>query len=245
MRCRNEELPFLAYYARENFLRDKADFVAHSPEYETNFLLKFDPQLKLVEDVMSTSMVIAQHKNITSRIAKHFETARTWTNKIENYAKKAFSDASSQIADFGFKSLRNEIAVKNDEGAIKCLKELLQHADAHAAALQPKGYTTTLRDDLKAFIDAFEADIKSQTLKIDERKNLVKDNNKEYEALWEMINTDLLETGKVIYKEKDKEKVKDYTYTELIKKIRLARKKEAGDEAAKAQNKAAGTDTAA
>lgn len=237
MRCRSEELPFLAYYARENFLRDQVDFVAHSPEYETEFLAKFDPQLKLVEEAMATSMIIAQHKSITSRIAKHFETARNWTNKIENYAKKAYGDAGSQIADFGFKSLRNDIAVKNDEGTIKRLKELLQHADAHAAVLQPKGFTAALRDSLKAFIDAFEADIKSQTLKIDERKYLVKDNNKEYEALWEMINTDLLETGKVIYKEKNKEKVKDYTYNELIKKIRLARKKEATDEAATPENK--------
>jgi hypothetical protein len=242
MRCRTEELPFLAYYARENFLRDKADFVAHSPEYDTEFLSKFDPQLKLVEEAMATSMVIAQHKNITSRIAKHFDAARNWTNKLENYAKKAFSDANSQIADFGFKSLRNDVAVKNDEGTIKRLKELLQHADAHAAALQPKGFTPALRDSLKAFIDAFEADIKSQTLKIDERKYLVKDNNKEYEALWEMINTDLLETGKVIYKEKNKEKVKDYTYNELIKKIRLARKKEAADEAATPENKAGDAD---
>ena len=238
MRCRNEELPFLAYYARENFLRDKADFVAHSPEYETEFLSKFDPQLKLVEEAMATSMVIAQHKSITSRIAKHFDAARNWTNKIENYAKKAFGDAGSQIAAFGFKNLRNDIAVKNDEGTIKRLKELLQHADAHAAVLQPKGFTTALRDSFKAFIDAFETDIKSQTLKIDERKYLVKDNNKEYEALWEMINTDLLETGKVIYKEKNKEKVKDYTYNELIKKIRLARKKEAADETAAPENKA-------
>jgi hypothetical protein len=57
-----------------------------------------------------------------------------------------------------------------------------------------------------------------------------------------MINTDLLETGKVIYKEKDKEKVKDYTYTELIKKIRIARKKEADDQASTDENKANDTD---
>jgi hypothetical protein len=171
--------------------------------------------------------------------------ARNWANKLENYAKKALGDNGSQIADFGFKNLRIDLKNKNDEGTIKRLKELLQHTDAHMAALQPKGFTSTMRDSFKAFIDAFEIDIKSQSRKIDERKYLVKDNNKEYEALWEMINTDLLETGKVIYKEKDKEKVKDYTYTELIKKIRIARKKEATDQAAATENKAGGTDTAA
>jgi hypothetical protein len=245
MKCRLEELPFLADYARDNFLRDQADFVTHSPEYKTDFLAKFDPQLKLVEEAMATSMLIAQHKNITERITKNYDVARNWANKIENYAKKAFGDAGSQIADFGFKNLRIDLKNKNDEGLVKRLKELLQHADAHIATLQPKGFTPELRDSFKAFIDALETDIKSQSRKIDERKFLVKDNNKEYEALWEMINTDLLETGKVIYKEKNKEKVKDYTYTELIKKIRIARKKEATDEAAATANKATGADTTA
>jgi hypothetical protein len=237
MKCRAEELPFLAEYARDNFIRDQSDFINNSPEYSENFLLKYDPQLKLVKEAVATSMLIAEQKAITGRIAKHYKSARNWVNKVENYAKKAGTTLNSSIEDFGFKGLRNEINMKNDEGTIKKFGELLQHADANKAALEAKGFTTAVRTSLKDFIDAFETDIKSQTRKIDERKDLVKGNNKEFTTLWNMVNDDILETGKVIYKELNKEKVKDYTYTELIKKIRLARKKEAeakpGDTGAK------------
>jgi len=231
MRCRAEELPFLADYARDNFIRDKADFVNHSSEYDKNFLLKFDPQLKLVNEVVATSILVAQQKALTQKIGKHYKSARNWVNKVENYAKKAKDALVTSIDNFGFKSLRAEIGVKNDEGTIKKLGELLQHTDANQAALEPKGFTVTVRTSLKTFIDTFEADIKSQTRKIDERKGLVKDNKKEFETLWKMVNDDILGTGKVIYKEVNEEKVKDYTYTLLIKKIRMAKKKEDEEEA--------------
>lgn len=226
MKCRAEELPFLADYARDNFMRDKADFVNHSDEYDKNFLLKFDPQLKLVNEVVATSILVAEQKALTKKIGKHYESARNWVNKVENYAKKAKDALVTSISDFGFKSLRAEINVKNDEGTIKKFGELLQHTDANTAALESKGFTATVRTNLKTFVDTFEADIKKQTRKIDERKDLVKENKKEFEILWQMVNEDILKTGKVIYKELDKSKVKDYTYTDLIKKIRLARKKD-------------------
>jgi hypothetical protein len=229
MKCRTEELPFLAEYARDNFMRDKADFVNNSAEYDKNFLLKFDPQLKLVNEVAATSMLVAQQKAITKQIGKHYESARNWVNKVENYAKKASAALVTDIHDFGFKGIRNEIRVKNDEGVIKKLGEMLQHADANKMALEPKGFTPAFRTSLKTFIDTFETDIKSQIRKIDERKSLVKNNKKEFETLWKMITDDILETGKVIYKEVNKERLKDYTYSELIKKVRLARKKEEED----------------
>ena len=88
MKCRTEELPFLADYVRDNFLRDQSDFTANSPEYAEDFLKKFDPQLKLVKETVATSMLMAQQKAITERIGKHYATARNWANKVENYAKK-------------------------------------------------------------------------------------------------------------------------------------------------------------
>lgn len=226
MKCRFEELPFLADYARDNFMRDKADFVNHSPEYDKDFLLKFDPQLKLVTELVATSSLMAQQKVITKRIRKHYQTARNWVNKVEDYAKKAKSALVTDIADFGFKSLRADINVKNDEGTIKKFRELMQHADANQAALLAKGFTAALRTSLGAFVDTFEADIKSQTRKIDERKDLVKENKKEFDTLWQMLNEDILATGKVIYKDLNKDKVKDYTYDIFIRKVRQDRKKE-------------------
>lgn len=226
MRCRIEELPFVAVYVRDNFVRDQADFIEDSAEYKENFLLKYDPQVKLVNEGVATALIIAQQKVLTERIATHYSTARGWVNKIENYAKKASAALVTNLSDFGFKTLRDDISNKNDEGVIKKFGDVLQIVDANKAALEVKGFTTEVRTKLDTFLKAFDTDIKNQSRKIDERKDLVTAHQKDYDALWEMIN-DVLETGKVIYKDKkDNKKVKDYTFSELIKKIRLNRKKE-------------------
>jgi hypothetical protein len=224
MYWKQEELPFIADYARDNFVRDKADFIAYSPEYETDFLAKFDPQLKLVREAEATAKVLAEQKALTKRIETDYKTARNWTNKIEDYASKTPGSLKISIEDFGFKVLRKNINSKNDEGTILKFKAVLQNVDANITALQAKGFTAAQRLSVGAFVDAFEIDIKNQSRKIDEKIDLVKDNNDEYELLWTMVRDDILKTGKVIYKEKDKTKLPDYTFTDLLGKIRLARK---------------------
>jgi hypothetical protein len=74
------------------------------------------------------------------------------------------------------------------------------------------------------FIVTFSTDVKDQIRKMDECSKLVKDNAGQFDVLWDMVSN-IMETGKVIYKGKNKDKVKDYTYSELIKKVRLEQKK--------------------
>lgn len=226
MKCRKEELPFLADYIRTNYVRDQLDFQNYSPDYEESFLERFDSELKIVKDVVATSKIIAEHKAVTKRIKVHYSNARNWTNKIEDYSKKASKSLTTNFADFGFKGLRKDINIKNDEGTILKFRELLQHVDANITALQSKGLTPAVRTSFVAFVNAFETDIKGQTYKIDERKDLVKNNKNAFKTLYKTLSVDILQTGKIIYKEKDKEKVKDYTFIELLKKIRVPHKKE-------------------
>ncbi|HEY4788695.1 MAG TPA: hypothetical protein VIH57_21740, partial [Bacteroidales bacterium] len=159
-------------------------------------------------------------------------------------AKKASAALVTNVEDFGFKGLRGDISNKNDEGVIKKFNDSLQIVDANKAAMEAKGFTPAMHTAFTTFLTVFDTDIKGQTRKIDERKGLVKDHKKEYETLWNMINEDILETGKVIYKEKNKEKVTDYTYTELIKKVRLARAKEEGTPPATGTESTSGSGTA-
>jgi hypothetical protein len=236
MKCRKEELSFIAEYALANFIRDKADFVDYSSEYEDALEKKYNPQVKLVKEAVATSKVVAEQKTLTKRIKNDYKSARNWANKVEDYANKASKSLKTSVADFGFKALRQDINIKNDEGTILKFRELLQHTDTEIPALQAKGFTPALRLSLGTFIDGFETDIKSQTYKIDERKDLVKVNNNVFTDLGNMINDDILKTGKIIYKEKDKAKVKDYTFSELLSKIRVARKKE--EETKKTETKA-------
>ncbi|HEY4786153.1 MAG TPA: hypothetical protein VIH57_08885 [Bacteroidales bacterium] len=63
----------------------------------------------------------------------------------------------------------------------------------------------------------------SQIRKKKEHEQLVKANTSEFNKYWLLID-DILATGRAIYKKKDKNKAKDYTYTELIKVVRMKHK---------------------
>lgn len=63
----------------------------------------------------------------------------------------------------------------------------------------------------------------AQTRKKKERGQLVKPSISEFNK-YRLLIDDMLASGNAIYKEGDKSKVKDYTYTELIKDMRMKQK---------------------
>jgi hypothetical protein len=230
MPCRHEELPFVADYAHDYYVRDEADFKAFSPVFGSAFLLKYDPQAKLVSELIAPSVILAQQKAITERIEKHYSTARNTVNKIERYAELADKDnlLKTSISDFGFKKIREDLKNHNDEGVVAKLNEVLQHCDTNSEAMIAKGFTSAVHQETASFIQTFTADVKDQKRKMDEREKLVKDNLGQFDILWDMVSN-ILNTGQVIYKEKNKDKVKDYTYSELIKKVHQKRKENGDD----------------
>jgi hypothetical protein len=238
MPCRIEELPFLADFTRDSFVRDTEYFKAFSPEFGNNYLQTFDSQAQLVNEVVSPSLLMAEQKAITSRIAAHYTNARNITNRLERYTEMA-TDAKLlkiTVSDFGFKTLRKEIDRNNDEAVVKKLGEALQQADNNREALEPMGFTPAFRQELATFIQSFATDILNQKRKKEERLKLTENNSGQFSVLWKMISN-IQNTGKVIFKEKDKSKLKDYTYTDLIKKVRLQRKKEDNGESTAKENK--------
>jgi hypothetical protein len=227
MQCKIEELPFLADFVRDNYVRDAVDFKFFSPVFGDSFLTKYDAQAKLVNGVVTPTLLISEQKAITQRISEHYTTARNFVNKIERYAKMADEEKLLKISvsDFGFKGIRKELDNDNDEGMVNKMGELKQLADANREALEPMGFIPAISTELGTFITTFSDDVKAQKRKMDQHAKLIKDNAGEFDILWGMISN-ILKTGKVIYKEKDKSKLKDYTYDELIKKVHQKRQSE-------------------
>jgi hypothetical protein len=227
LQCRIEELPFLGDFVRDYYVRDTADFVAFSPKYGPAHLTKYDAEMEKANKLVATSLLMAEQKKITERINAHYSTARDTVNSVERYAQLAGSALKTNVSDFGFKSIREAIQLKNDEGIVKNFKDLLKHIDLNKTELEAQGLTEVFRTNLKTFIATFETDSKNQTRKVGERIDTTEVNNAEYNVLWDMIS-DILKTGKTLYKQKNKSKLKDYTFASLIKKVHVKMKEEEG-----------------
>lgn len=228
LKCRIEELTFLAVFILVSFKRDKADFMAFSPDYNDPFADNCQETINIVEELVAPKKITGEMKMYTKQLAALFTHCRNILNKIERYLDKASQNKLTLTmapGDFGIKAVRDEVNVKNDEGVVKLLRVLQQNLNANVAALETKGYTADVQAELKNLIKDLNDTSIAQTLKKNERAEVVKNNMGQLNKLW-LILDDLMKTGKAIYKEKDKSKLKDYTYSELIKNVQLKRKQE-------------------
>lgn len=235
-KCRIEELTFLGVFILVSFNRDKADFIELSPDYNDPFADNCQQTITLVEDLVAPKKITGEMKKITQQMADHFTHCRNLMNKVERFVDKA-SRAGLALTmapgDFGIKDVREAVGIKNDEGVVKYLRTLLQNLTDNRATLVPKGYTEEVQTELKTLIRDLSNTSVAQTLKKNERAELVKNNMDKLNTLW-LIIEDLMKSGKAIYKEKDKSKLKDYTYADLIKNVQLKRKQDETPEPAPA-----------
>jgi hypothetical protein len=227
-KCKIEELTFLAFFILVSFKRDKDDFIQFSPDYNDPFADNCQETINIVEELVAPQKLTGEMKMHTKQLTVHFTHCRNLMNKIERYLDKALQDKLTLTmapGDFGIKPVRDAVNSKNDEGVVKLLRVLQQNLTANQAALETKGYTAAVQAELKTLIKELSETSIGQTLKKNERAELVKNNMGQLNKLWFIID-DLMKTGKAIYKEKDKSKLKDYTYSELIKNVQMKRKQE-------------------
>ena len=225
-KCRIEELPFLGVFLLTSFNRDKDDFIAFSTDYKEPFATTAKAKITLVEELINPKKLTGEMKKLTQKLRDGFTHCRNFVNKVERYLDKADTDKvvlTMAPADFGIKAIRDAVNLKNDEGAVLLLRTLQQNLADNLAVLATKGYTADVQTELKNLIKDLGDNSVAQTLKKKEREALVKNNMGQLNTLW-LIMDNLMKDGKAIYKEKDKSKLKDYTYTDLIKDVQLKRK---------------------
>lgn len=230
-KCKIEELPFLGAITHEYFIRDKQDFILFSPVYNDPFAATLLGQNKVVDDLVSSRKVTAEMKKMTQKLAADFTRARNVLNKVERYVTMSEADGlplKIAAVDFGISEARMNLARKNDEGVVLNLNVIRKNIQENLAALEDKGYNADLQKELDSLIKDITGDSLAQTMKKKERQELVRKNIGELNKLWKMID-DILKTGKSIYKGKDDQKVRDYTYTDLIRNVQIRRQKEDPD----------------
>jgi hypothetical protein len=227
-KCKIEELPFLGAITHEYFIRDKQDFIRFSPVYNDPFAANLLAQNKRVDELVSARKITAEMKRMTQKLAADFTRARNALNKIERYVTMAEVDGlplKIAAVDFGISEARVNLAKKNDEGVVLNLNVIRKNIQDNMSILEDKGYNADIQNELDTLIKDITSDSLAQTMKKKERQELVRNNIGELNKLWKIID-DILKTGKSIYKGKDDQKVRDYTYTELIRNVQIRRQKE-------------------
>lgn len=156
---------------------------------------------------------------MTTRLYRRIENSRNLIGKIDYFVKRAKGQLDIQYIDFGFKALRANISSKNVEGILAHMQALLNSVVRNHDVLLGVGYKTDLSDSLETLMTTIRSENQEQNILIDEKEAQTLERNTLLSDLWRYIS-EVCEAGKLIFKENEPEKIKDYTYSELKKRVR-------------------------
>jgi hypothetical protein len=219
IRARIYEVPILGQFSIDSYSRDDDDFITFKPnKYTPAFLTALLAKQTAVNDIVNPVVLTAELKQITIRLHGNMIGLRNPMNWLQGYVNDA-TGLTVPAKDFGISQVRKSVNKGDAESLDGNLKTLLINIDNNMTKLSDVGYTDAMRNALKDAKAEIFKDNAQQNKKIDERGLLVAENLgtindflKDIKAIW----TD----GKLLYKITDKVRVKDYTNSELLKRIR-------------------------
>lgn len=226
--CRIDEVGPLAQMLRSSFVTDQKDFAKASPDFAgTTFLKEYDKRYDALEGLVPTAarrLTDAEVTRIMHKLAKSLRDPLNWLEIRVIRAAKKPGGLTVLPSQFGLAKVRTKIKNREMEGLDGALKYLLQMIADNIDALTSQGHTA---DDTKVLTDARQ-NLKGYNTKQNDNQNaqlvLTEENVTAANALWELM-AELMETGKLMYRETQPRKAAAYTMLKLKKRMRQERAK--------------------
>ena len=217
--CRFDELAPLARLLRASYLRDQAAFADLLPDdYTADFLLDFDKQLKAVEKLVAVSVQIAKGMVLTEKVQETYDALPELLNRLQARVRRA-EGLTVPAKKFGIEDARQARINQDREDLAGDLKTLLQNIAANAEALIKKGQKPAETAQIQKLYDELVKNTTGHGTSMSTQRQLTQDNTVAVRALSEPMQN-LLADGKALYARTNKAKLADYTYKQLLKRVR-------------------------
>ena len=223
--CGTEEVSPMANILAASMLTDIVWFRGHSalfiPAYPASMIEKAAACNALI-----TSDVLTQRIRIVTRtIGSKCDELSIKVNHANNYIHMVEpTDLNVDVNSMGVTPLRASLNNGNTEGVVKNGRVLIINVQANLTVLEPVGLTPAFLTELTELIDQIETLGNEQTDKKSKRNRNTDAYIGQFNELWAMEKL-VMATGKALFKGVDEVKLKDYTYTTIIKRIRAAGRK--------------------
>jgi hypothetical protein len=204
-----------------NIGRDKVDFKNYAPRFDNAYITSHKVAVDAVRNMERVAVKTGQNKLYTRALYAKVETLHLPVFKLEGYVKHAagLNLLDTPFENFGLHQVRVDINQKDLEGLGDSLEILNQNIDHNKTVLLTEGLPQTTIDDLIAVKSEIDAENAQQEMNKEDRNILAKGNEKLVDAL-QLLNRDILDTGKRVYKGVDVARYDDYVLVKLMKRIR-------------------------
>lgn len=221
--CRIEELPVLGGFIGISFESYIIDFINYSPDFKEPYLANYKARLNAVEEIVFSKKIGHELKLVTARLYKTMDELREPLNRLGGYVDRAV-DLSVNTKDFGIRKVRDSINRRDTEMFLSGMAFLIQNIDDNMERLAAKGFSDSSRELFLSVKNKVKEDNDLQNIKIGERSNLVHANMRKLNELW-LLMSDIMKTGKILYKNTDAARAKEFTMTVLKDRIRQEKQK--------------------
>jgi hypothetical protein len=225
-----EEIPVVASFVCISLRRDLADFARFSSKFNENYLNIFEEKIKIVNEVVSGKIYTQELVKITSDMRGAMSELRPMLNKVEGYVKMAGKNLTTTVSGFGISEVRKPLNRGNVEKTLKSLGDMFYNIEVNRSILSEQGFNAETENQLREIRDKISRLNQMQNQIISQRAIAVEDNATTFNALWEVVSETLI-AGRSLYKGVDAARMKDYTITELKKRVKHIVKKEDDEEA--------------
>jgi len=217
--CKDEELPVICGYTAYSFERDLPDFTAFSSNFSDEYLAGFNTRIKLVEELANPRLITVELKGITKELYGAMDSLIDPINRVAGYMKLAKSEIRITEKDFGLTLLRQKAKSKDAEGVLQNIRIVNANLDKHKEVLLKHGLTDELINHFSTVAKTVATNNQKQYEILSQRSVIVQANMKVFNELAAQFN-EICNVGKILYKRKDTLKLKEYTFTELKKRVR-------------------------
>jgi len=221
--CKDEELLFISIFVVSSFERDLAGFSAYSPVFNPDYLAGYRTKIAVLTDVVMPKSLLMEQKAVTTRLHGTMDGILESARYLTGYVKLAKTGVSIPLEDFGFTPLREAINAKDAEGTFKSLQFVNANVAKFKVVLAAQGLSDEFVNGLIATAASISADKQLQYELEMDRTALLQSNIGLFNELYAQL-TEILSVGKILYTGKDPVRQKEYTFSELLKKVRRASK---------------------
>jgi hypothetical protein len=223
--CKNEELPIISGFVALSLERDLASFTGYSPVFDQPYLDGYKASITAVQELVAPKSETVELKLINEHTYSVCDGLIDPINHLEGYIQLAGASVPMSATDFGLVKLRKSARTHEVESVLPLLLTIDANITKYYAQLTAKGLTGPLK---AKFLDARTAladDKNKRYTLVSSRAALVQNNMGMLNALNAKM-VEICDIGKILFKQTDKAKLKDYTFAQLMKQVRRVNKPE-------------------
>jgi hypothetical protein len=218
--CKDEELTVMCRYALYGLKRDLVDFAALSPVFNERYVQTFADRIEIAEELISPKTETEELKIITKRMYQTMDGMTEHIDKIRVYLRLAKDAVPVSAKDFGLTLLSRKIARRDAEGVRQNLLIVKNFLKKYSTQLNDVGFNDTVIELFANAAASVTEDNQKQFDIIAKRKEIVRNNLKTLNELYIQL-MEVLNTGKMLYKNSDPIKAKEYVFNTLKKSVRV------------------------